>query len=415
MRAARTIAAIAAVCVVAACSSSGDDDASPDDEASTHSTTTDSSPSATDEDDGTADQGDGATDDDGDRDEGDSDDSTDGSDDGDDGDTTDEGDDATDDSVNEESVSLNWTMRRLDDAGQAAATRAWTGVADTLGKQVTISGPGRTLRFRAARGRVQGLEMQWPWAVVYAGADMTRGAKRGELAVYDLRSGNRRMVGKVGSAPPPSASGSISMDDGRLAYPTGPNNRYCLAQLDLKSLNGKRLTCAKPLKEGFTQFRLTPAALGYTSFDSKAKPCLTLKRLDDGETDVVEAADRCVGWEVVPGEDSDVWLQVENRHRVEVGTAYARDGDGDAVKLGPAMSGSTTWCGGSTYYVRPAGKDGRADDLMRWSPESGLQRVWTPQGRKVSFVFAPHCGGSTITLPALDRKQNGIVLTAPAA
>ena len=310
---------------------------------------------------------------------------------------------------------LDWQKRNLSSDGLAASTRNWTGVADTLGKRVTISGPQKTLRFTANGGQVQSIDMQWPWAVVYAGGDMTKqNAGPGELAVFDLRSGKRRMVGKEGSAPPPSGSGSVSMYDGDLAYPTGPNNHYCLARLDLRTLDGKRVHCAKPLKEGLTQFRLTPGGLGYTSFDDqRPAPCMTLKAVQKDETNVVDAAKSCVGWEVVPGDDSTLWLQIRNRHRVEVATAYARNDDGDVVKLGPAMSGSTIWCGGATYFVRPASKDGTADDLMRWSPKTGLDVVWSPSGKDVSFVFAPRCGGSSIALPGLDGKQDPILLSAP--
>ncbi|UYM04078.1 hypothetical protein [Solicola gregarius] len=379
---ARSTIAIAALCLVAACSSGGDDEAA-DDETPTGSGASPSTGTSTD--DGPESGGSGT------------------------------GTDEAPDAAEAETAGLDWSVRKLRADGAAAATRGWTGVADTLGKRVTITGPGKTLRFRAGKGRVQALEMQWPWAVVYAGPSLTaRGAKSGKLAVYDLRTGERRMVGQVGSAPPPAAAGSISMYDGALAYPTGPNDHYCLARLDLGSLDGEQLTCAKPLKEGFTQLRLTPDALGYTSFDNRSKPCMTLKAVKNGTAQVVGAAKRCVGWEIVPGGESQLWLQIRNRHRVEIGTAYARGPDGEVAKLGAAMSGSSTWCGGATYYLRPASKDGTADDLMRWSPESGLERVWKPRGRKVSFVFAPHCGGSTITLPGLDRNQNAILMSAPA-
>lgn len=310
---------------------------------------------------------------------------------------------------------LDWQAHNVADSGLASATRDWTGVADSLGKKVTFSGPGETLRFSPNHGQVQAIEMQWPWAVAYAGGDVTKAnAGSGELAVFDLRNGKRRMVGTDGSAPPPSSAGSISMHDGDLAYPTGPNNHYCLARLDLRTLDGKRVDCAKPLKEGLTQFRLTSSGVGYTSFDNKRPaPCLTLKSAQDGKKDVVEAAKPCVGWEVVPGADSTLWLQIRNRHRVELATAYARDAAGAVVKLGPAMSGSTLWCGDATYFVRPASKDGKADDLMRWSPKTGLDVVWTPKGNDVSFVFAPRCGGSSISLPGVDRNQKPVLLSAP--
>ena len=313
------------------------------------------------------------------------------------------------------SEDLDWKVHNVSDSGIAAATRGWTGVADSLGKKVTLSGPGKTVRYAPKRGQVTAIEMQWPWAVVYAGGNLTnQAAGPGELAVFDLRRGERRMVGKDGSAPPPSASGSVAMHDGELAYPTGPNNHFCLARLDLRTLDGKRVECAKPLKEGFSEFRLSDSGLGYTSFDNKRPaPCMTLKEVRDGETGTVDAAKPCVGWEVVPGTDSALWLQIRNRHRVEIATAYARDTEGKVAKLGPALSGSTTWCAGATYFVRPTSKDGTADDLMRWSPDDGLDVVWSPGKRKVSFVFPPQCGGSSITLPGLDGKQQPIVMSAP--
>lgn len=319
-----------------------------------------------------------------------------------------------------EDALLHWKTRSLRDKGPAASTRSWTGVADSLGKRVVISGPGdKTLRFKAKVGRVQGLEMQWPWAVVYAGGNLTGGrapARHGQIAVYDLRDGSRRTVGEDGSAPAPAMAGSVSMHDGSLAYATGPNSHYCLAELDLDTLDGERLSCAKPLKEGFTQFRLTASGLGYTSFDDRRpNSCMTLKTIRGAQSEVLDAAKRCLGWEVVPGEDSVLWLQVRNPNRVEQAKAYARTADGKVKRLGPALSGSTTWCGGATYYVRPASRDGRADDLMRWSPESGLDVVWRPRNRRIAFVFAPHCGGSTITLPGFDRDQDPVILSAPAS
>lgn len=309
---------------------------------------------------------------------------------------------------------LDWQRDDLPRSGFAAGTRDWTGAADSLGEHVTLTGPDDTITYAPRRGRVQSIEMQWPWAVVYAGGDLTeQGAGSGELVVFDLRTGERRMVGQDGTAPPPSPAGSISMHDGTLAYPTGPNHRYCLARLDLRTLGGERVDCAKPLKEGFTQFRLTPRGLGYTSFDDKRPaPCLTLKAVRNGDTGVVDAAKPCVGWEVVPGADSALWLQIRNRHRVELAHAYARNPDGSVVDLGPALSGSTSWCGDATYFVRPASKDGTADDLMRWSPQDGLDVVWTPSDDDVAFVFSPHCGGSSITLPALNAEHDPILLSA---
>ena len=309
---------------------------------------------------------------------------------------------------------LDWRTNELTDEGIAAGTRNWIGVADSLGKHVTLSGPNETLEYAPNSGRVQAIEMQWPWAIVYAGGNVAnRRSGPGELAVFDLRTGDRRMVGKAGSAPPPAASGSVSMHDGELAYPTGPNNHFCLARLDLRTLDGERVECAKPLKEGFSEFRLTDSGLGFTSFDdARPAPCMTLKAAHDDEMEVVDAAKPCVGWEVVPSADTAVWLQINNRHRVEVSTAYARNPDGTVVKLGPALSGSTTWCGGATYYVRPASKDGTADDLMRWSPDDGLDVVWSASRRDVTFVFAPHCGGSSIALPGLNREHDPILLTA---
>lgn len=309
---------------------------------------------------------------------------------------------------------LDWRKTDLASDGLAAGTRRWTGVADSLGKRVSFTGPRDTFEYAPRSGRVQAVEMQWPWAVVYAGSDVTRPqAAPGELAVIDLRTGERRMVGRDGSAPPPSASGSVSMHDGELAYPTGPNNHYCLAQLDLRTLDGERVECAKPLKEGFSEFRLTAGGLGFTSFDNKRPACMTLKTFYDGKLNVVDAAKSCLGWEVVPDTDAAVWLQVDNRHRVEISTAYARKPDGTTVELGPALSGSTTWCGEATYFIRPASKDGTADDLMRWSPDDGLDVVWSTSRRDVTFVFAPHCGGSSIALPALDGERDPILLTAP--
>ncbi|MGH3359153.1 MAG: hypothetical protein ACRDO7_10150 [Nocardioidaceae bacterium] len=392
------VAAAALLCVVAACSSDSSADSSADGQRSAAATTGDSD-SRTDQS-GGADEPDAAQ-----------------------GDTSDGGvptarwDDA--DLLEPETALLDWKTHQLRDKGPAAATRSWTGVADALGKRVVITGPGKTLRFQAATGRVQGLEMQWPWAVVYAGGSLTGGraqSQQGEIAVFDLRDGTRRMVGDEGSAPPPAMAGSVSMHDGELAYATGSNRHYCLAKLDLASLDGKRLRCAEPLKEGFTQFRLTSTGFGYTSFDDRQpSSCMTLKTIRDDENDVIEAAKNCVGWEVVPGPDSDLWLQVRNPNRVEQARAYARTSDGEVRNLGPAMSGSTTWCDGSTYFVRPAQADGRADDLMRWSPESGLDVVWTPQGKDVAFVFAPHCGGSTITIPGFDRDQDPMILSAPTS
>ena len=85
---------------------------------------------------------------------------------------------------------------------------------------------------------------------------------------------------------------------------------------------------------------------------------------------------------------------------------YAHTGAGGAeswLDLGPATSGTLTWCGDAAYFARDPQRDGDDAALLRWSPERGLDVVYESPGGQ-AFLTAPRCGGDALTVTALAQS-----------
>ena len=82
-----------------------------------------------------------------------------------------------------------------------------------------------------------------------------------------------------------------------------------------------------------------------------------------------------------------VWSAVPDEHRVEAAHAYARVGDA-YYDLGPSVSGSLTWCGGSAYFVRDPQRQfvpvqrrlARSDTLSEYLEHTGSAVFAVPPG-----------------------------------
>ncbi|MGH3502082.1 MAG: hypothetical protein ACRDQA_14535 [Nocardioidaceae bacterium] len=287
-----------------------------------------------------------------------------------------------------------------------------------------FTGPTGSFTYRPPSGYTgYEVQVQYPWAVML---DQDDGEKRRDrITVMDLRTHKTRRLRGDRDTPPPTILGSFVLSDGRIAYASGnPDGRhkFCLAQVRLKDLSGRDVTCAKR-RRGFDDLSINGGQLGADSFKASRGPkpsCRSLVYTDpDGRVRRLRAAAKCKGWGVVPfAEGSVFWTQVMKNVESYHGDAYARTAEGDIRSLGLVYSGFSVPCGQHVYFVRDNDSDTRSDELMRWSPDDGLEKVWTPDVKgHGDIMIPPSCGGTNITIGALggDYGKDRSLVTARIA
>jgi hypothetical protein len=126
-------------------------------------------------------------------------------------------------------------------------------------------------------------------------------------------------------------------------------------------------------------------------------------RLAGSETTPFEGVPDCTAWDGLVTDDGAVWSVIPHERAVENAEVHARAGDG-WFDLGPATSGSLTWCGDAAYFVRDPQRDKDPARLMRWNADDGLETVYETSGGH-AFLEVPRCGGDSITVTA--RAQSG--------
>lgn len=246
------------------------------------------------------------------------------------------------------------------------------------------------------------------WAVVVAQHDQE--SQPAIATVIDLATGDRRKLDGRSELPTVNG-GSWALGQGRVFHPTvGRDNAYCLAEVDLASLEGQTTYCAEP-RTGFNNVRITPEGLSLMSFDSgRALSCRTVMAIGEASMEPFPAPE-CRGWEglSMPGGDN-VFTVVQKENRVELSNVVAQVGDG-FYDLGPAVTGSLVWCDDAAWFSQDPQKPGDPSRLMRWDGEQ-LSVAYQGGDGGESGISAPRCGGDALAVSLLAESGDEQV-TAP--
>ncbi len=255
----------------------------------------------------------------------------------------------------------------------------------------------RTIR-ATSRQQVSDALLDDAWAVVVL--QDRREERASSATVVDLATGRDFVID--GSSDVPTVNGGTwALGDGHLLHATTEGGAYCVASVDLASRSAQRGWCA-PERSGFNTARITPAGDSLLTFDDSQPSCRTAVRLTGTTVEPLEGVAKCAGWESLVLDDGAVWSVIPREKKVEEAHVHARTG-ASRLDLGPATSGTLTWCADAAYFVRDPQRDGDDAALMRWSPDDGLDVVYESPGGQ-AFLSAPRCGADTLTLTAFARS-----------
>ena len=229
------------------------------------------------------------------------------------------------------------------------------------------------------------------------------GSAHDEVVVLDINTFQERRLAK--GAPRP-AQGSWAAGAGKLAYGSDHDGEYCLAVVDLGTLNGELQECVPP-RNGITQVGLSPYGLGYQTFDDhRPASCGNARVQANGKNPrsvVPETA--CAPWEaVLVDNEAAVWSEVPDKEAVEFARFYARIGDGKTQSLGEGTTGSLVWCGEAAWFINQSDQQ-----LLRWTPSDGLQlahQAPASTATDVNLIGAPSCSNGSVSFPA-SLHNNG--------
>jgi len=221
----------------------------------------------------------------------------------------------------------------------------------------------------------------------------------GEAIVVDLESGDQRRLDGT-STPPTVNGGTWSVGDDVLVHATTQRSAYCLATVDLDSLEGQVAWCA-PKRHGFTNARVTDDHVSLMTFDDQRPSCRSVGELIGGEVQPVEGVSECNAWELVVSDEGRVWSVIPNEKRIETGHVLASTGEA-YFDLGPSVSGSLTWCDDAAWFTRDPQSDRGSAQLLRWDGER-LTIAYETRRARGAILSAPRCGGDAITVTALTE------------
>jgi hypothetical protein len=228
-------------------------------------------------------------------------------------------------------------------------------------------------------------------------------AERGdEATIIDSSGGTATLNGK--SSPPTTTGGAWAMGQETLVHATvGADGAYCLATVSLESGQGDTPWCAEP-RHGFRGATISDAGLALMSFDDqRPASCATLLAIDGDVATPVDGVADCQGWDVVRLGDGAVWSEVPDPKRQEDATIRGRL-DGQVLDLGPATTGTLTYCAGAAYYVRDPQTDDDPARLVRVDPNGSTKIVYEGKSLGNAFLSAPRCGGDAITLTSFGDQ-----------
>ncbi|MFC4784527.1 hypothetical protein ACT8ZV_08640 [Nocardioides sp. MAHUQ-72] len=294
---------------------------------------------------------------------------------------------------------LDW--KRLPGSVDDTVTRSgeWTLTVDEAGTRASIEGPGSGSGIAAGPGRtVSDALIDRDYAVVVL---QDKQETRPSIAqVVDLRSGKSFTLD--GSSDVPTTNGGTwALADGTLVHATVHQGSYCTATVDLATRKSTLGWCA-PARHGFNSARITPAGTSLLTFDDSQPACRTVVELDGTDVTPFEGVPDCKGWDGLLVDGGAVWSVIPREREIETAHVYARTGDG-YYDLGPATSGSLTWCGDAAYFSRDPQRDADPARLLRWTAEDGLEVVYESGGGR-AFLSTPRCGGDTISVTALAES-----------
>ncbi len=300
----------------------------------------------------------------------------------------------------------------VDDATTMAGD--WTLTVSASGRTATIDGP-TPVSVEAPRGtRISDALIDSAYALVVSQDRLEE--QPSTATIVDLADGDTSKLD--GDSSVPTTTGGIwALGGGRAYYATygGPDGRsYCLAAEDLAQDSLRQVWCA-PKRQGFSNARVgSDGTLSLLTFDNSQPACrtvVTLQAVDDAEPAPYDQAEACSGWEGVTLADSRVWTMIPKENRVEQARVYAAGPDG-TLDLGEATSGTLLACGGAAFFSKDAG-GGEPAQVLRWSPETGLDVVYEAAGATEGFITAPlRCGGDHLTLTALTSAGDEQVTAA---
>ena len=289
----------------------------------------------------------------------------------------------------------------------------WTAVVDEERSLVTLSGVRDVTVSGDKRFRVESVLLDEGWAVVVLRDTLQQRPSRATLV--DLATGATTVL-DGGSDPPTVNGGTWALHGGLLVHATrGRDNGYCLAARNLGTrgpeARGATVYCA-PEKHGFTNARISPTEVALMAFDDHRPSCRSLGTVADGDLLPLPEVEACKGWEAVVTEGGPVWAEIPRPNVLDESHVYAGVPDGAVVDLGPATSGSLTWCAGATYFVRDPQSPGEPARLLRWTDAGAFEVVYeTPPGGQ-AFLDGPRCGGDRITLSAYAESGDQQVSAA---
>ncbi|MCW2772922.1 MAG: hypothetical protein JWN91_1248 [Nocardioides sp.] len=283
----------------------------------------------------------------------------------------------------------------------------WSLTVTRSGGNYSLDGPTGSSGGVSSGTRVSDALIDDDWAVVVLQDKAEQRPSSAE--VTDLATGKSFTIDGRSDVPT-TTGGTWALGDDRVLYATyGPGRAYCLASLDLATQKSTLGWCAEK-RHGFNGAHITPAGDALQSFDDSAPACRTLVSVSGDQATPFEGVPDCSGWDGQVTDDGAVWSVIPKENQVENAHLYARVGDG-YYDLGPGTSGTLTWCGGASYFVRDPQREGDPAALMRWSADDGLAVVYESPGGQ-AFLGDPRCGGSTMTVTALAEDGDEQVTAA---
>ena len=280
----------------------------------------------------------------------------------------------------------------VDDTVTRSST--WTVTVDKARTEARIDGPASLGLGSGGRTTVSNVLVDQERVVVVM--EDTRAERPDEATIIDSSGGTATIDGT--SSPPTTTGGTWAMGQQLLAHATvDTNGAYCLATVSLESGQGDTPWCAEP-RHGFRGAIISDAGLSVMSFDDQRPvSCATLLAIDGSDATPFEGVTDCAGWDAVRLGNGTVWSEVPDPKRSEEAEIHGRL-DGQVLDLGPATTGTLTYCAGAAYYVSDPQTDDDPARLVRIDPHGATTVVYESTSRGNAFLSAPRCGGDAITI-----------------